>query len=240
MYGEFAHLWPLFSAPEDYAEEARYWRQALRDRLGPGRHPILELGVGGGNNLSHLTAEFAATAVDRSARMLAQCSQLNPGVPVHLGDMRTVRLGQRFRAVLIHDAVSYLQTEDDLRQAFATAVAHLEPGGVLIVAPDDYCETFHSPRVSHGTNSDGETEVTSFEYQYDPDPSDTTTETVMVYLIRRGREVRVEEDHHRMGLFPRQRWLDLMAEAGFSVESLPYPVHEDGREAWLLVGVLER
>ena len=29
MYGEFAHLWMLISAPEEYAEEARYWREGL-------------------------------------------------------------------------------------------------------------------------------------------------------------------------------------------------------------------
>ena len=55
MYTEFARYWTLISDPADYAEEARYWREALRSRLGPGRHEILELGVGGGNNLSHLT-----------------------------------------------------------------------------------------------------------------------------------------------------------------------------------------
>ena len=66
MYDELAHLWRLISPPEDYADEARYWRDALRAKLGSGRHEILELGVGGGNNLSHLTSEFQATAVDLS------------------------------------------------------------------------------------------------------------------------------------------------------------------------------
>ena len=28
MYGEFARLWTLISAPEEYTEEARYWREA--------------------------------------------------------------------------------------------------------------------------------------------------------------------------------------------------------------------
>ena len=202
MYGELAHLWPLFSAPADYAGEARIWRQVLRDRLGPGRHEILELGVGGGNNLSHLTEDFAATAVDLSAAMLAQCRRLNPGVPVHQGDMRSVRLGRRFRAVLIHDAVSYLLDEDDLRRTLATAVAHLEPGGVLVMAPDDYRETFRGPRITHGTNTDGQTEVTSFEYHYDPDPADSTTTCIMVYVIRSGAAVEVVEDRHVLGLFP--------------------------------------
>ncbi len=34
MYEEFAHLWPLISAPGDYADEARFWRDVLRAKLG--------------------------------------------------------------------------------------------------------------------------------------------------------------------------------------------------------------
>lgn len=70
MYGDLAYLWSLISPPEDYATEAQYWRDALRDKLGPGRHEIIELGVGGGHNLSHLTDDFQATAVDLSQQML--------------------------------------------------------------------------------------------------------------------------------------------------------------------------
>ena len=238
MYDELAHLWPLFSAREDYVAEADLWRDALRDKLGPGRHEILELGVGGGNNLSHLTDDFQATAVDLSERMLRNSISLNPGVKHHVGDMRSIRLGKTFRAVLIHDAISYMLTEDDLRRTFTTACAHLDHGGVFVVTPDDFRETFHGPRVSHGTNTDGHTELTLVEYQYDPDPSDTTTESRMFYLIREGEELRIEQDRHVFGLFPLQTWLDLMQKAGFTVEKRPYDVHDDGREAYLLVGVL--
>ena len=80
MYDEFAHLWPLIGPPEDYAAEASYWREALRAMLGPGRHEVLELGVGGGSNLSHLTEDFQATAVDISEKMLANSIKLNPDV----------------------------------------------------------------------------------------------------------------------------------------------------------------
>ena len=52
----------------------------------------------------------------------------------HVGDMRTVRLGETFVAVLIHDAISYMTTEADLMAVFGTARAHLRPDGLLIVA----------------------------------------------------------------------------------------------------------
>ncbi len=238
MYDEFAHLWQLVSAPEDYAEEARYWREILREKLGPGRHEILELGVGGGNNLSHLTDDFQATAVDLSEKMLANSIKLNPGVEHHVGDMRTVRLGRKFKAVLIHDAISYMLTEDDLRAAFATVAAHLDSGGVFVTAPDNFRETFKNHMVDSNTRSDGSTTLTHIEYQYDPDPDDTTVEAMMCYLIHENGELRVELDRHVIGLFPIQTWLDLMEEVGFDAEKRVYPVHEDNHEGWLLVGVL--
>jgi SAM-dependent methyltransferase len=243
MYGDLAHLWPLVSPPEDYAGEARHWREALRAHLGPGRHSILELGVGGGNNLSHLTAEFDAAAVDLSEGMLAHSRRRNPSVDHHVGDMRTVRLGRTFDAVIAHDAISYLRTEDDLRATFATAAAHLRPGGLFVCAPDWFQETFRSPSVDvHGPRGDAASdagELTFVEFVHDPNPADTTIEVVYVFFRRRGGRVDVEEDRHTLGLFPLATWLALLGESGFRAGTRPYPVHEDGHEAWLLTGVLE-
>jgi SAM-dependent methyltransferase len=91
IYSDFPHLMRLISPPEEYEEEAAHWREVLRDKLGQGRHTILELGVGGGHNLSHLTSEFDAVAVDISEVMLEECRKLNHGVELYLGDMRSIR-----------------------------------------------------------------------------------------------------------------------------------------------------
>jgi len=238
MYTEFARYWPLISDPADYATEAGYWREALRSRLGPGRHEILELGVGGGNNLSHLTDDFQATGADISPHMIEQARKLNPDVEFHVGDMQTLRLGRTFKAVLIHDAISYMQTEDDLRATLATVAAHLEPGGVFVTSPDHLRESFRPPCVDHGTRIDGHVTFTLIEYTHDPNPTDTTVETLMWYLIEEAGTLRVEQDRHVMGLFSQATWLRLMEEAGFEAEKVPYDVHEDHRESWLFVGVL--
>lgn len=239
MYGDLAYLWPLISPPKDYEAEAQDWRDALRGKLGLGHHEILELGVGGGHNLSHLTAEFQATAVDLSPGMLKHCKKLNPGVECHVGDMRSVRLGKKFKAVIIHDAIDYMLTEADLRAAFATAAAHLDAGGVFITAPDCYRETFEDPRVHVAKDSDSRTGLTYIEYDYDPDPDDTTVESIMLYLIRENGTLRIEQDRHVTGLFPLQTWLDLMEEAGFSVEQHRCTHHDDVRQPVLLVGTLK-
>lgn len=238
LYDDLAYLWPLISTPEDYAVEAQNWRETLRSKLGPGRHEILELGVGGGHSLSHLTGDFQATAVDSSRGMLMHSAKLNPTVEHQVGDMRTVRLGKRFKAVIIHDAIDYMLSEADLRATFATAAVHLEPGGVFITAPDHFRETYRDPRVHSSTRSDGKTELTFIEFDYDPDPDDTTVESIMLYLIREGGELRVELDRHVTGLFPLRTWLDLMAEAGFAVEQFPCRHGDDPRQSVLLIGTM--
>lgn len=238
MYTDFAEYWPLISDPADYATEACHWRDALRGKLGPGRHEILELGVGGGNNLSHLTDDFQFTAADISPQMIDQARKINPEVEFHVGDMRSIRLGRKFKAVIIHDAISYMISEDDLRATFATAAAHLDQGGVFITAPDWLRESFKDPSVDYGTNTDGKVAFTNLQYTYDPDPSDTTIESLCFYLIREGPNLRVEQDRHVTGLFALETWIGLMKETGFSVEKIPYDVHDDHRQAYLLVGVL--
>jgi methyltransferase family protein len=238
LYTDLAPLWPQVSPPENYADEARHWRDALREHLGAGRHRLLELGVGGGNNLSHLTAECDAEAVDLSPGMLEHSRRLNPSVLHHVGDMRSVRLGRAFDAVIAHDAISYLTTEDDLRATFATAAAHLRRGGLLLVAPDWTRESFpgastslHEPRGPQGA-------VRFLQYVHDPDPADTTIEAVYAFMIRRGARIEVVEDRHTLGLFPLATWLARIEEAGFRAGKRPYPVHQDGHEGWILTGVL--
>ena len=239
LYDKLAYLWPIISPPEDYAEEAVYWQEALRRRLGPGRHRLLELGVGGGHNLSHLTAEFDAAAVDISPRMLELSLRLNPTVEHHLGDMKTVRLpGQVFDAVLIHDAVCYMQTEDDLRAAFATARAHLRTGGLLLVAPDLVRDTFRpGMKLTWSTQKDG-VEIVTEEIVHDADPCDTVVESHFTYTITERGARRVERDIHVTGLFSIAIWFSLMEEAGFATERTPLPGDGDGCGENLFCGVL--
>lgn len=239
LYDKLAYLWPVISPPEDYALEAVHWRRALREQLGTGRHRLLELGVGGGHNLSHLTAEFDAAAVDISPKMLDLSRRLNPTVEHYLGDMRTFRLpGRTFDAVLIHDAIGYMLTEDDLRAAFATAKAHLRPGGLLLAAPDLVRDTFRpGMRLSWSTQRDG-VEIVTEETVYDSDPGDTMVESHFTYTITERGARRVENDIHVTGIFPIATWMSLLEETGFTTERIPLPGDGDGCGEHLFCGVL--
>lgn len=240
LYDEFAYLWPLISPPEDYAREAKYWRNLLHAKLGPGQHHILELGVGGGHNLSHLTCDFKATAVDLSEKMLAISKKLNPDVEHVVGDMRSVRLGRTFDAVIIHDAIGYMCTEYDLLAAFKTAASHLKPGGIFITSPDYVTETYPGTNVSHRISKGDNIELTFIEYDYDPNPDDTTAESVMFYMILKNGRLDIEQDFHTTGLFPVETWLKLMEIAGFEVEMKQENLGEDIRQNYFFIGTKKR
>ncbi|GAB4051712.1 class I SAM-dependent methyltransferase [Catellatospora paridis] len=227
FYGELARWWPLISPVDDYAEETAFAAQLLRSASIPVRE-VLELGSGGGHNAVHLREHFTMTLSDLSAEMLDMSRRLNPDCAHHVGDMRTLRLGRAFDAVFLHDAVSYMTTEDDLRQAIATAYAHCRPGGVAVLLPDETAQTYE-PGADHGgvDGPDGRG-VRFLEWSWDPDPADSWTLTEYAFLLREADgSVRTAHETHRTGVFAREVWRKLLTEAGFTPELVIEQTTED-------------
>src|SRR6478672_13461027 len=111
MYGELASWWPLLSPPEEYLEEAAFFRQILEGAGLPPAPTMLELGCGGGNNALHLKGLFSGvTLTDLSPEMLEMSRTLNPECEHVVADMRTLRLGRTYDVVFIHDAIDYMTT----------------------------------------------------------------------------------------------------------------------------------
>ena len=219
LYDELADWWTLFSHPADYEEEAGLYSDAI-DRLARRDvRRVLELGCGGGNNATHMKARYDLTLTDVSKRMLEVSRRQNPECRHELGDMRTLRLGERFDAVFVHDAVMYMTTNEDLVAAVTTAAGHLEPGGVALFVPDDTTETFR-PSTEHGGH-DGDGRALRY-LMWDRLDRDRSAHVDFVIVLEDADGVRVEHDTHRFGLFPRQVWLDLISGAGLQPHTLPY------------------
>ena len=233
LYGELASWWPLLSAPADYVEEAEFARKTFLESGATAPGNVLELGSGGGNNASHLKAHFQLTLVDVSQPMLDVSRGLNAECEHIPGDMRSVRLGRQFDGVFVHDAIMYMTSESDLRLAMETASVHCKTAGVALFFPDVVRETFVS-LTTHGRHDGDRRSIRYFEWTFDPDPADTTYTVDFVYLMRepRAAPVSVEHETHIFGMFPRNDWLRLLAEVGFSARIAPDPW---GRE--IFVGV---
>jgi SAM-dependent methyltransferase len=220
LYKELASWWPLLSSPEDYANEAAFYRDVLISACSASPKTMLELGSGGGNNASYLKHHFQMTLVDLSPDMLAVSRLLNPGIEHVAGDMRTIRLGQLFDAVFIHDAIMYMTNEQDLCQAIQTAYVHCRTGGAALFAPDHVRETFRSS-TKHGGHDGEHKSMRYLEWTWDPDPSDSTYVVDFAYLLREGAKVYHEYDRHIFGLFGRDDWMRMITEVGFIARTIP-------------------
>lgn len=222
LYDELADWWPLLSAPEEYVEEAAFFRDCLLQNGDAPAKTLLELGSGGGNIASHWKENFEITLVEPAAAMLRVSQALNPHCEHLQGDMRHARLGRQFDRVFVHDAVCYMTSLDDLRSAMETAYLHCRPGGVALFVPDHLKETF-TPYTDCGGNDQGSRGLRYVAWVQDPHPNDCTYIVDYAYLLRESDgTIRVEHDRHVEGLFHRSDWLRLLGEVGFEARALPF------------------
>ncbi len=236
FYTDLAPFWPLVSAPEEYAEEAAFAAALLRTAEPPTR-TVLELGSGGGNNAAHLKREFAMTLVDLSPQMLAVSERLNPECEHLTGDMRTLRLGRTFDAVFVHDAVEYMTTEEELRQAVTTVFAHCRPGGVAVLVPDNIAENYEPGTDQGGNDGQDGHGLRYLAWSHPVEAGATTVTTDYAFLVRApDGAVRVAHETHVLGLFPRETWLRVLGDAGFAARSVAEVTQENRLPREFFVG----
>jgi SAM-dependent methyltransferase len=228
LYDDLTPWYSVIDPHEDHAIEADVFTAAFDRVIAPRAETLLELGAGAGNNLVHLKQRYRCTNTDISERMQALSRALNPECEHALGDMRTMRLGRTFDAVLAHDGIVYMLTGADLRAAIETAYVHLRPGGAAIFAPDGFRDGFADETVLLEYDR-GERAMRGVQWTWDPDPSDETVQTDYAFVLRDGLQTTVAHDVHVSGLFYRATWLEILASVGFrSTELIERPLDDDG------------
>jgi cyclopropane fatty-acyl-phospholipid synthase-like methyltransferase len=238
LYDELAWIWPLFSPAEEYEEEVRIIVDRFAE-LGVHGGSLLHLGSGGGSIDFHLKRHFRITGVDLSPGMRREAQTINPEVEYVHGDIRSVRLGRFFDAVLVHDAIAYMTSQDELRAAYGTAAAHLRPGGALVAQPEEVRERYIEKESSQWTITRGDTTVTAIELVTDPDPDDTEFLAAYFFLVQEGDRFSTLSDLHRVGIFPLDDFVSAIRAAGFHAHAGPWPPPDEDGVIWppLITGV---
>lgn len=217
LYDELVDWYRLLDPLDDHEDEATDYAKALRAAAQGPCQTLLELGAGAGHTAHHLTATFSCTLSDLSPAMLGLSRAINADSKHVLGDMRKLRLGQQFDAVLIHDAIVYMTSLSDLRAAIETAFVHTRPGGAAIFAPDCVRDSFEDFTELH-EERDGNRSLRCMAYTWATGPDATTYVTDYVFLLRDGDDVVAVHDRHVEGLFSESEWLEVIRGAGYSVE----------------------
>ena len=155
VFNQYSAYYDLLYHDKDYRAEADYVARKIREAA-PAAATMLELGSGTGRH-GRLLADmgFDIHGVELSVEMVELADQagrdsasaahptINGGrFTCEVGDVRSARISRRFDAVaaLFH-VVSYQTTNMDVLATFATAAAHLEPGGIFLF------DVWHGPAV---------------------------------------------------------------------------------------------
>ena len=225
-FQKYSAYYDLLYADKDYSAEAEYVARTLRTSRAK-IHTILELGSGTGRHGRLLAGMgFEVFGVERSNEMAALARSTQDGAAgegaftYQIGDLRTIRLGRSFDAVIsLFHVISYQTTDDDLRAAFRTAAEHLREGGLFLF------DVWHGPAVLAKEPSARTKEVAKDRYRVKrlarPERyADTKTVKVTYTLdckdLESGEQAQFEEEHLMRYLFPEE--VERFAgEAGFSV-----------------------
>jgi SAM-dependent methyltransferase len=146
VYGpEFAAIYDLVyrSRGKDYQQEAEYVASLIRSRT-PAAASLLDVGCGSGLHLACFGEMFDRVAgIELSPAMVAVARGKFADGVVHQGDMRDFDLGRTFDAITcMFGTIGHALTEAELVATLHRFDAHLTPGGVIIVDPWWFDETF--------------------------------------------------------------------------------------------------
>lgn len=141
VFADYSRYYDLLYRDKNYVGESKYVAGLVR-RHAPGTRTVMEMGCGTGLHAATMAGlGFDIVGVDMSEGMLESAevrrAALDADIAARLrfvhGDARTVRLGQKFDAVIsLFHVMSYQTTNEDLAAAFQTARDHLKPGGLFL------------------------------------------------------------------------------------------------------------
>lgn len=132
-YDAMAHAYDAFTA--DYQHDLWVSRlEALALARGLSGRRVLDVACGTGLSfLPLLRRGYDVVGVDISPAMIARARAKAPDVPLYEADMRRLPILGRFDLVTcLEDALNYMLTVDDLREALGGIARNLRPGGMAI------------------------------------------------------------------------------------------------------------
>jgi SAM-dependent methyltransferase len=134
-YTDRPELYDLVYSFKDYERESARVVELARARS-PSARTLLDVACGTGHHLAYLQHTFTCEGLDLDEGLLGIARARLPGVPLHIGDMRTFDLGRRFDVVAcLFSAIGFALDLDALAEATARLAAHVAVGGVLLVEP---------------------------------------------------------------------------------------------------------
>lgn len=217
----------------DYLDEAVRLQNLIIKYSASRGNMLLDAACGTGLHLKHLKDDFVCTGVDISKSMLKIARKNVKGVTFKEGDMKTVRLGKQFDAIIcMLSSIGYVKTTSNLEKTIRNFSKHLKKGGLALIEPS-HAKSFYvrgEPRITTYDGKDAKIARVNFTRTRQA----TAVLSMHLLIAERGKDAKYFVDKHELGLFGVNSTIKIMKAAGLKSKYLKNGLMT-GRE--LFVGI---
>ena len=203
------------SMGKDYAVEANKVHKFIQKYKHTDGNTLLDVACGTGAHAGPLSKHYKVKGLDLDARMLTVARSKNPNIRFHVGNMINFDLGYQFDVVVcLFSSIGYVKTKSNLRKAIKSMSHHLRHGGVLLIEPwftpeqwkTGYVHALHinkpELKITRMSRSGQRGRVSLLEFQY---------------LVGTPKGIEHSVEHHELGLFTHEEYLDAFRFADLKV-----------------------
>ncbi len=212
MWAELAPFYDVLYLWKDYAAEAARVHQLIQTHRMSSGNTLLDVACGTGEHTRFLREHYDVTGVDLNREMLKVARRKIPGVPLLCRDMTSFDLKRRFDAVVcLFSSIAYVRIYRNLKRTIACFGRHLKPGGILVIEPFFTTETFLPGSIHAGTL---EAEGVKISRHTVSRRRGNLAVLDFHFLLSTMKGVQYFRDTHELALFDRERFLEILSDAG--------------------------
>lgn len=133
----------VYAGDRDYERAAGQLHALIQQHRRTTISRVLDVACGTGGFIPHLRQHYTVEGLDHSPEMLDIARQRSPDTIFHEADLVEFDLDQSYDAlVCLGSSIGYAKTVLRLEQALRTMRRHVVPGGVVVVEPWFWPDTF--------------------------------------------------------------------------------------------------
>ena len=200
---------------KDYPKEVEKAHKIIQKYYRSGGVNLLDVACGTGTHAGFLAKYYKVEGMDLDEDMVTLARTKLPKIRFFQGDMIDFNLNRRFDAITcLFSAIGYVKTNANLSKAIKAMTRHLREGGVLLVEPWFSAEqwTVGSPRALHADTEEMKISRISLSGK-----RRKISILDFHYLVGTTDGVEYFTEHHELGLFSHQDYLNAFHKAGLEV-----------------------
>lgn len=214
---------------KNYSREANKVHKLVQKHGRSDGKSMLDVCCGTGHHTGLLKEHYQVEGLDLDPNMLSVARKKHPKITFHKGDMVNFKLYKKFDAIIcLFSSIGYVKTKPNLNKAIRTMTAHLLPGGVMLIEPWFSPVEWNTGRVFNLQVNQPDVKITRMSY------SSRKGNISMIefhYLFGTSKGIRHSVEHHLLGLFNKEDYLEAFRRAGLKV--IHNPKGLDGRGLYI-------